>query len=332
MGIINEAHQFDKNTSEIDMDAPHSGIETIVDLIRELLDLVKDSLDMASVIDQKHSWGKRMKVMLSEIYTLVAYQIEQIEAVICLAETNLVHYPSAYVISRVVIETNLIIEWLLRDKEYSEIVLRYIRYLDAQFLKERILIDYIEWSPILSESDKIDLKQERMDIIDDIRAMAQAAIDSGILSDKISAIAEADFNSGISSDRQAKSPFSRQLIDEFPIPTKLIEEIKEIATEQREKELAINYYNLSKFVHSMRHAIRRCHTPWGLESINYPELKWNYPLDICIESIIASTQKLLQRFQSDDLEQFNINSKTISEKLQKEMNKLESMRAASNTR
>ena len=82
----------------------------------------------------------------------------------------------------------------------------------------------------------------------------------------------------------------------------------------------------------MRHAIRRYHTPLGLESMNYLEFKWNYPLEICIESIIASTQKLLQRFQSDDLEQFNINSKTISEKLQKEWDKLESMRAASNTR
>ena len=328
MGIINEPHQFDNNTSEIDMNAPHSGIKTIVDLIRELLDLVIDSLDLDSVINQKHSWKIRMHVMLSEIYTLVAYQKEQIEAVICLAETNLVHYPSAYVISRVVIETNLIIEWLLLDKEYSEIVLRYINYLNAQFYLTKTRNDYIDWSPTLSESDRTDLRQEREDIIDDIRAMAQAAIDSGVLSEKISAIAEADINSDISSNRQAEHPFST-LIDEFPSPKKMI---KEIATEPREKKLAINYYNSSKFVHSMRHAIIRYYTPWGLESMNNPEPKWNYPLEICIESIIASTQKLLQRFQSDDLEQFNINSKTILEKLQKEMNKLESMRAASNTR
>ena len=248
MGIINEAHQFDKNTSEIDMDAPHSGIKTIVDLIRELLDLVIDSLDLDSVINQKHSWKIRMHVMLSEIYTLVAYQIEQIEAVICLAETNLVHYPSAYVISRVVIETNLIIEWLLRHEKYSDIVLRYISYLDAQFIQESIRNSYIEWSPTLSQSDKTDLiKQEREDMIDDIRAMAQAAIDSGILSEKISAIPEADINSGISSNGQEKTPFSG-LTDKFPSYRDLRIMIKEISPEQREKELAINYYSCSKFV------------------------------------------------------------------------------------
>jgi hypothetical protein len=44
--------------------------------------------------------------------SLVGYQIEQIEGVLCIAENNLYLYPSTFMISRTVLEINILIEWM----------------------------------------------------------------------------------------------------------------------------------------------------------------------------------------------------------------------------
>ena len=75
---------------------PSLEIKTIVDLIRNLLHMVGNSHHI------KYSYDNpRMNMMLFEIVSLVSYQIEQIEGVLCIAENNLYLYPSAFVIGSI---------------------------------------------------------------------------------------------------------------------------------------------------------------------------------------------------------------------------------------
>lgn len=309
MGTINEVQQLYKNEIEISMYAPSPEIKTIVYLIRELINLVTIS------IEPKNPWNEaRMNVMLGEIVQLVGYQIEQIEGIICLADTNLYHYTSAYVISRTVLEINVVIEWLLNPEDNSEIVLRYIRYLKAQLINIDTYNNYIKSNSILPKPVKDELSRDIDKIIKDIREMTQAAINSGISSAKISDVlrktTQAAIDPSISSDEVLSD------IQRFPSFKDMLEEI---SPEERQNRLKITYYAFSKFTHSMRHSINRYHKP------NFPSYEpvpdWEYPLNICYESIIASTRKLLKRFQTDDLEQFDINLKTILKELEKKMNK-----------
>lgn len=86
-------------------------IKTIVDLIRKLLLVISLHHDIKYPYE-----SRRMNMMLFEIVSLVSYQIEQIEGVLCIAEKNLYLYPSAFVISRTVLEINILIEWMLNPE------------------------------------------------------------------------------------------------------------------------------------------------------------------------------------------------------------------------
>jgi len=277
MGIINEAHQFDKNAIEIDMDAPHSEIKSIVNLIRELVKLVKISIEV------KYPWNEqKMKLMLDNIVQLFSYQTEQIEGVICLAETNLYYYPSAFVISRTVIETNILLEWLLDPEEESERILRYIRYLKSQL--DNYSPTYVNCisNSTIPTPDKDKLLEIKDKVDKDIHEMTLAAIDYGISPENIS-------------DLKKLPPFTTDVL-------------KEISPNERQNSLRLAYYVFSKFTHSMRHSIYRYHDPNFSSYVPVPD--WKYPLCICYESIIVITQKFLERF-NDKPEQLDINLRLI---------------------
>lgn len=267
---------------------PPSEIKIIVNLIRKLIDLVYNS------IEPKYPWNEpRMKSMLDEIVHLVAYQIEQIEGVLCLAETNLYHYPSAFVISRTVLEINVVLEWLLNPEEESERVLRYISYLKGQLCKMNVYEEYISTSSLPQEI-KNELLGNKDKVNKDIDEMTQAAKNHGISSEKISKV------NGLPN---------------------INDMLKEISPEERKPRLKIAYYILSKFSHGMRQSVYR-YFDQNIDIENYePVSDWQYPLYICYESIIASTQKLLRRFE-DNPEKFNINLKPIEEMFNNEMNKV----------
>ena len=106
---------------EFSLYPPSTEIKTIVHLLRKSLNLLND-------LQYIYPWDdRRMNKMLSEIADLVRYQGEQIEGILCIASSNLYLYPSAFVISRTVLETNILIDYLLEPEDESELIIRYIQ-------------------------------------------------------------------------------------------------------------------------------------------------------------------------------------------------------------
>ncbi len=278
METINKDQQFDKNEIEFPMYTPPSEIKGIVILIRELICVARNFLEI-----EYPSSHPRMKLMVDDILALAGYQIEQIEGVICLAETNLFHYPSAFVISRTVIEINVVLEWLLNPEEESERILRYIRYLKSQLDSyNEIYVDCISNSTIPSpDKDKqLGIKNK---IDKDIYEMTQTAIDYGIPSKSIS-------------DLKKLPKFTNEML-------------KVISPNERQNSFKLAYYVFSKFTHGMRQSIYRYHDPNFSSYV--PVSDGKYPLYICYEPIIAITQKFLERF-NDKPEQFDFNLRLIT--------------------
>ena len=247
MGTINQAQQWGENKIEFPMYAPPSEIKSIVKLIWELIYVVKNFLEI-----EYPSSHPRMKLMVDDILQLAGYQIEQMEGVICLAETNLFHYPSAYVISRTVIEINVVLEWLLHPEEERERILRYIRYLNSQLSGyNEIYVDCISNSTIPSpDKDKLHGVKNKID--KDIHEMTQAAIDYGIPPESIS-------------DLKSLPNFTNNML-------------KEISPNERQNSLRLAYYVFSKFTHGMRQSIYRYHDPNFSSYVPVPD--WKYPLYI----------------------------------------------------
>ncbi len=244
-------------------------IKKIVDLIRKLLQLVRNSHHI------KYPWdNRRMNMMIFEMVSLVGYQIEQIEGVLCIAENNLYLYPSAFVISRTVLEINILIEWMLNPEEEFKRIIRYIRYLKTQLYK---INHYEEWmlASDITELDKNEITANKQHIERDIDEMTLAAKDYKISLDLLSNIKN--------------------------IPD-LQDMIKENHQDEKQAEIKMVYYVLSKFSHGMRQSIYRYHDP-NFENHD-PISDWNYPLYICYSSIIASSQILIHRF-SNGLDKFN---------------------------
>lgn len=279
MGIINEAHQFDKNAIEIDMDDLHSEIKSIVKLIRELINLVRDSIKV------EFPWNEQqMNSMLDNIVQLFGYQIEQIEGVICLADTNLYYYPSAFVISRTVIEINILLEWLLHPEEEGERILRYILYLKAQ-------LDHIEtYEECISKSTlSIPPREKRDKINNRLEEMTQVSKQYGV------------------------SPESIDNLMKKKLPSIMKNMVNEISPDKRQNSLKLAYYSYSKFTHGMLPSINK---------YNNLVLQWHYPLLICYESIIAIIHKLSKRFKLlVKSEEFDINLEPILVELVEKMNK-----------
>ena len=288
MGIINEAHQFDKNAIEIDMDAPHSEIKSIVNLIRELVKLVKISIEV------KYPWNEqKMKLMLDNIVQLFGYQTEQIEGIICLAETNLCYYPSAFVISRTVIEINILLEWLLDPEEENKRILRYIHYLKKQLAHIDIYKGCISESTLPIQDKNRCLEKENK-INSHIREMTQVAEQYDVSPESINDLTIRNF------------------------PSIMNKMVKEISPNERQNRLKLAYYSYSKFTHGMLPSIDRYNNPNFLSYV--PVSEWHYPLLICYESIIAFTQKLSKRFTVKS-EEFDINLEPILVELVEKMNK-----------
>ena len=277
METTNQDQQWGENKIKFPMYAPPSEIESIVKLIRELIYVVRNFLKI-----EYPSSHTRMRLMIDDILQLVGYQIEQIEGVICLAETNLFHYPSAFVISRTVIEINVVLEWLLNPEEESERILRYIRYLNSQLSNyNEIYVGCISNSTIPSP-DKNKLLEKKNKIDKDIHEMTQAAIDYGIPPEGIS--------------------------DLKKLPNFTNEMLKVISPNERQNSFKLAYYVFSKFTHGMRQSIYRYHDPNFSSYV--PVSDWKYPLYICYEPIIVITQKILERF-NDKPEQFDFNLRLI---------------------
>jgi hypothetical protein len=282
MGLINETHQFDKNAIEIDMDAPHSEIKSIVNLIRELVKLVRISIKV------KHPWNEqKMKLMLDNIVQLFGYQTEQIEGIICLAETNLYYYPSAFVICRTVIEINILLEWLLDPEEESKRILRYIHYLKVQLAHIKIYNDF-------RLESTLPMPDKENEINNHIREMTQVAEQYGVSPESVNDLKPRNF------------------------PSIMENMVKDISPDERQNRLKLAYYSYSKFTHAMLPSINRYNNPNFLSYV--PVLEWHCPLFICYESIIAITQKLSKRFTVKS-EEFDINLEPILVELVEKMNK-----------
>lgn len=259
-----------KNQSiEESLYAPSLGIKTIVDLIRKLLQLVSNSHHIKYSYD-----NQRMNMMLFEIVSLVSYQIEQIEGVLCIAETNLYLYPSAFVISRTILEISILIEWMLNPEEEGERIIYYIRYLKTQLHKINYYEEWILDSDI-PELDKDEIIANKQNIERDIDKMISAA---------------KDYQVPLASLSNIKDMPSLSVM------------IKENYQDKKQSEIKTNYYVLSKFAHGMRQSIYRYHDP-NFENHD-PMSDWNCPLYICYSSIIASSQILIHRF-SNGLDSFN---------------------------
>lgn len=265
---------------------PSLGIKTIVDLIRNLLHIVGNSHHIKYPYD-----NPRMNMMLFEIVSLVSYQIEQIEGVLCIAENNLYLYPSAFIISRTVLEINILIEWMLNPEKESEIIIRYIRYLKTQLYK---INDYEEWilNSDMPELDKNEITANKQNIERDIDKMILAAKDYKITLD---------------------SPSNVKNIPDLSVM------IKENYQNGKQAEIRTAYYVLSKFSHGMRQSIYRYHEPNFENYDSVPD--WNYPLYICYSSIVASSQILTHRF-SDGLDRFNSELAPILSEISNVMSKV----------
>jgi hypothetical protein len=261
------------------------GIKTIVDLIRKLL-LVISSNHIKYPYE-----SPRMNMMLFEIVSLVSYQIEQIEGILCIAEKNLYLYPSSFVISRTVLEINILIEWMLNPEEESKRIVRYIRYLKTQLYK---INHYEEWilESDIPEPDKSEITANKQNIERDIDEMISAAKNHQIPLDLLSNI--------------------KNMPD-------LSDMIKENYQDGKQSEIKTYYYVLSKFAHGMRQSIYRYYDP-NFENYD-PVSDWNYPLYICYSSIIASSQILIHRF-SNGLDRFNSEIAPILSEISNVMSKV----------
>jgi hypothetical protein len=255
---------------------PPLEIKKIVKLIRESINLISDSLELTN------PWSdQRMKQMLVEFVYLVTYQIEQIEGILCIAESNLYLYPSAFVICRTVLETNILIEWLLQPEEESERIIRYIRYLNSQ-------LDYIDnhTNDIFNSDFPISQRKETHNnkdaIIKDIDDMKAAAINYGIREEDIPPV-------GLKTSK-------------IPVMTGDNGMISQIS--DRQIDLRIAYYTLSKFSHGMRQSIYRYLDP-NFEQKD-PLHNWHYPLAI-FTYIVPSIDRLIERFADNRKNQLTSN-------------------------
>jgi len=257
----------ESHSVEFSLYPPSTEIKTIVHLLRKSLNLLND-------LHCTNPWDdRRMNRMLSEIVYLVCYQREQIEGVLCIASSNLYLYPSAFVISRTVLETNILIEYLLQPEDESERIIRYIQYLNSQFCS-RGKFDENIFNSELPQLQKDELVKNKDDIMNDINSMKESAKSHGISSEIIS--------------RVGNLPDMAKMMNEIFPP-------------QKQTNFKIAYYTLSKFSHGMRQSIYRYFQP-DFEDED-PVSNWYYPLYNC-QYILLSAEKLISRFADDRLDQF----------------------------
>jgi hypothetical protein len=260
---------------------PPIEIKTIVYLIRKLIGILQNLVKQV-----RSPWNdRRMKMMLFEVVSLFDYQIEQVEGVLCIGGSNLYLFPSAFVISRTVMEINILIEYLLSPQEETERIVRYIQYLESQLCyidkhKKNVL------NSNLHESHKLEIGSNKDNIQDDIADMKSSAIKHGVSSELI-------LNVG-----KLKS---------------IADMLDDVSPSERQTELRIVYYELSKFSHGMRQSIYRYHDPNFEDDDPLPH--WTYPFDICYKSIIYSAAKIIHTF-GDITEQFDNDVKPTLEDLQ----------------
>ena len=251
---------------EFSLYPPSPEIKAIVHLLRKLLNCI-------DYLPYIYPWDdQRMNVMLTDLVFLVRYQKEQIEGVLCIAESNLYLYPSAFVISRTVLETNILIDYLLEPEDESESIIRYIQYLNSQ-LDYRKKFDETMSNSDFPQSIKDKSIRNKDSIDNDINNMKESAIHHGISPEKIS----------------SKS---------LPTISKMMDGI---SPPKRQTNSKIAYYELSKFSHAMRQSIYR-YFQTDFEGEN-PISHWYYPLYNC-QHILSSVERLISRFADDKLDQF----------------------------
>ena len=217
-----------KENKEYPLYSPPLEIQKIVKLLRKSINLISD-------LKLTNPWNDpRMNQMLHEFIWLFCYQIEQFEGILCMAESNLYLYPSALVISRTVLEINILIEWLLQPEEETERVIRYIRYLNSQLANIDNHTNNIELNAYFPISEKEEIRNNKDAILKDIVEMKAAAIKYGISEEDIP---------------QCGIPPITRLHDG------MIDQVINLINLDRQINLKIAYYTLSKFSHGMRQSI-----------------------------------------------------------------------------
>ena len=233
--------------------------------IQKIVKLLRKSINLISDLKFTNPWSDpRMNQMVQEFVWLVRYQIEQIEGILCIAESNLYLYPSAFVICRTVLETNILIEWLLQPEEETERVIRYIRYLNSQLDNIDNHTNNIELNSHFPISKKEEIRNNKHRILADINEMKAAAIKYGISEEHIPSKGSKNYK--------------------LPRITGDDSMINQVRNLDRQINLKIAYYTLSKFSHGMRQSIYRYFNP-NFERQN-PVDNWHYPLvifaDVCL--------------------------------------------------
>jgi hypothetical protein len=235
--------------------------------------------------------------MYQDILFLFHYAVNNTQAIICLAENSssdnnsLVH--SAFVITRVVIETNSKLCWLLQPDDIIDQITRYILYLDMDLYN----IDKYQDNYNFSQNEINGLKQKsqylkeyissltdelflKLELHKWLRLNIGLSVVKSFLDLEINIIIDL-----ISNLENLTKDGNRRLSD-----TQIV---KAVYTDKF-NYLYFDYMILSKFIHSMHDIVY----PLTYESRDISS-DWDTPFRVCFITLIISSFSLLDRFDAN---------------------------------
>ena len=228
--------------------------------------------------------------MYEDILFLFQYAVNNTQAIICLAENDssdnnsLVH--SAFVITRVVMETNSKLCWLLHPDDITDQTTRYIIYLD----KDLSNIEQYKLNYNFSEDEINDLNQKAKYLKEYIISLINEIcsrlclhkwikLDIAFLELKIKIIKNIIGNLEVLVK-------DKNLLSDSQI-------VKTVYTVYLDKysHLYLHYMILSKFIHSMHDVVY----PLIYESQDISS-DWDTPFSVCFITLIISSLRLFYKF------------------------------------
>lgn len=260
------------------MDAQQLKILKMNQCLQSLLDLIRGEI----LLNNNFIFSHEKKILIQiheEILFLFQYAVNNTQAIIYLAKNDcsnsysLVH--SAFVVARVVIETNARICWLLQPEYIDFRIERYISFLEKELTGIREYKKNYDFS-----KDQITGVDQRIESREDyIKNLNSAVLESKFFS-------ESGLQDLVRSNKMPK---------DFDI-------IKSVYADKL-SYLQFDYMVLSKFVHSMLDVIY----PLMHESQDLSH-DWDTPFRVCFIALVICSDKLFDRF---DINSDNFLSKLI---------------------
>ena len=234
--------------------------------LQDLLDLIREQI----LFNQNFISSHKKKILIQvhdEILWLLQYAVNNTQAIIYLAKNDcsnnysLVH--SAFVIARVVMETNARICWLLQPEDIDVRIARYISLLEKELTGIGEFKKYYDFSE--DQTTGVDQRIEsRKDYIKNLK----------------SAVLESKSFEALDLQDLLKS-------NELPRDFKIIKSVYA----DKLSFLQFDYLFLSKFVHSMPDVIY----PLTHESQDLSH-DWDTPFSVCFRTLVICSDKLFDRF------------------------------------